>query len=375
MKQATAQRTVLLMVRALSIGGCERDLTKMALALDRSKYEPHVACFRPDGPRYPELAAAGVPVLHLPVTSFASWSAVKGAFELGRYIRRHRIQVLHAFDVPTDIFGAPVARAFGVPAVITCQLSFRCAEFYTAAERRLLWVTDLLSDRIVVNSRAVQDDLIARGVPASKLFVSYNGIDAAAFRRCEDAARVPQVAGASIVVGTICALRKEKRLDLLLTAFARLIRPYPETRLLIVGTGEKEGAWRQLSEQLGLGPKCVFVPAQDDVRPWLHSMDVFVSTSESESFPNAVLEAMAAGCCVVGSRVGGLPELITDGQNGLMFDAGDVDMLERALRRVLDGAALRKRLASSAERTASEQFSIEIAARRTEALYSALLDS
>src|ERR1700724_1793316 len=98
------------MVRALSTGGCERDLAKMALALNRSKYEPHVACLLPEGPRRAELVAAGIPILHLPVKSFTSWSAVRGAWKMWRYVRRHRIQVMHAFDVPTDLFGAPVAK-------------------------------------------------------------------------------------------------------------------------------------------------------------------------------------------------------------------------------------------------------------------------
>src|SRR5947209_14554437 len=97
---------VLLMVRGLTIGGCERDLTKIALALDRARFDPHVACFRPEGPRYEELKAAGVPILALPVRSFANYSVVEGARELARYMRSHKIRLIHALDVPTTVFAA-----------------------------------------------------------------------------------------------------------------------------------------------------------------------------------------------------------------------------------------------------------------------------
>src|SRR5215471_11332364 len=99
-------RRVLLMVRSLEHGGCERDLTKIALHLDRSRFEPHVGIFR-DGFRRQELEAAGVPILNLPVRSFANSTAWKGFRQMGTYVRKHGIQLVHAFDVPLDIFAAP----------------------------------------------------------------------------------------------------------------------------------------------------------------------------------------------------------------------------------------------------------------------------
>ncbi len=84
---------VLLMVRELNLGGCERDLTKIALGLDRTLFEPHVGCFHPEGFRMAELQAGGVPVVRFPVTSFGSLSAFTAASQLGDYMRRHRIRL------------------------------------------------------------------------------------------------------------------------------------------------------------------------------------------------------------------------------------------------------------------------------------------
>jgi len=369
-------RPVLLMVRALSIGGCERDLTKMALALDRSKYKPYVACFVPEGPRYPELAAAGVPVLQLPVKSFRSWSALRGAWALGRHIRNHGIQVIHAFDVPSDIFAAPVAWLLGVPALITCQLSYRY--MYNSWERRMLRITDRMAHCIVVNSEAVKRDLMeTEGIAATRIYVSYNGVDPASFHALpgNERRRKPCVAGVPIVVGTVCALRKEKRLDLLLRAFARVRTLRPGMKLLIVGSGAMQNEIEALRDQLGLGDDCIMVPAQDEVASWMWSMDIFVVSSDTESFPNALLEAMACGCCAIGSKVGGIPELITDGSTGLLFPAGDSAALEQALVRIITDVGLRQQLAKAAQVRSHGSFSMDAAARRTEALYDWLLSA
>jgi glycosyltransferase involved in cell wall biosynthesis len=359
------------MVRALSIGGCERDLTKMAIALDRSRFAPHVACFQLDGPRYPELKAANIPMTALPVHSFLSPSAIEGARVMGRYIRDHGIRIVHCFDIPADLFGAPVARLYRVPVVLTCQLSFRY--MYPQYKRHLLRITDRLSDRIVVNSEAVKRHLVQDvHVAGDSIVVCYNGVDTAIFHG-RNRTRVSEVADASLVIGSVCVLRTEKRLDLLLQSFARVRHRRPGMKLMIVGSGDQLPDLEALRDRLGIGSDCIFVPAQDNVDAWMRSMDIFVIPSESESFPNALLEAMACECCVIGSRVGGIPELIADGVNGLLFPSGDAAGLTEKLESVIDDETLRQELSMAAGHTASETFSMDIAARRTEALYTDLL--
>src|SRR5271170_5607984 len=101
---------VLLLARELDLGGSERQMTEIAKALDRSRFTPHVGCFRPHGMRGAELASAGVPVVHFPVDSFASFRAMAEAANLWRYIRRHGIRLVHTFDYPLTLFAVPVAR-------------------------------------------------------------------------------------------------------------------------------------------------------------------------------------------------------------------------------------------------------------------------
>jgi glycosyltransferase involved in cell wall biosynthesis len=122
-----------------------------------------------------------------------------------------------------------------------------------------------------------------------------------------------------------------------------------------------------------LGTDCTFVPATGQVAEWLHAIDIFVLPSRSEALSNSLLEAMACGCCPVASRVGGSVELIHHGENGMLFEAGDVDQLSNVLETLVERRGLREQLAARARSTA-EQFSIGASARRMEEIYAELIE-
>jgi len=361
---------VLLTVRELGIGGCENDLTKVAVGLDRARFEPHVAAVLPQGIRVPQLRAADVPIFHFQVKSMRSLSWVVASNRLREYIRRHRIQLVHAFDAPTDLLGIPIASLARVPVIIKSHLWYR--KGLSRGHKAFLAGTDRLVDAVLVNSRAAQRDIVeCHGVDASKTWLCYNGVDTRRFRPLETTAR--SVSATNVVVGTVCALRDEKRLDILIDAFARLRSAKPELRLEIVGSGPMLNDLQAQSQRLSIAEVTHFEPTTNDVPSWMHRIDVFVLSSETESFPNALLEAMACGCCVIASRVGGVPELVRDGHNGLLFEPGNVAELAAKLEHVINNPDLRRRLAAEAARTAAEGFSIENAVSSTAQLYEKML--
>jgi len=116
---------VLLLARELGQGGSERQLAEIAMALDPSRFSVHVGCFHPQGFRSAELAGEGIPIVHFPVHSLQSFSAVRGAWQLGKYIRRNQIRLVHAFDTPMNCFAVPAARAFRAPVVLSSQRASR----------------------------------------------------------------------------------------------------------------------------------------------------------------------------------------------------------------------------------------------------------
>jgi glycosyltransferase involved in cell wall biosynthesis len=350
------------MARELGLGGSERQLAEVALALNRDRFAAHVGCFTTGGFRAHDLREAGVPILELGVRSLVSRSALTGAWRMGRYLRRHQIRLVHAFDVPLDLFAVPVARFFHTPVVLSSQRAHRALT--PGATRNLLRFTDRIVDGIVVNSRSVARELQAEDeVPASLLRLAYNGVDTDIFHRDGPRAALPWT-DATVVIGIICALRPEKGLLTLMEAFDRLRGAHPGVKLLIVGSGPM---LQQLQSRAG--PDCHFEPAQREVVPWLRAIDIFVLPSLSEALSNSLMEAMSTGCCPVASEVGGNPELVEEGRTGLLFPTGDSRALAACLARLLDDPPLRRQLAAAAAERMRDRFTRAAAAQTMAAIY------
>src|SRR5271167_626015 len=252
---------VLLMVRELGIGGTERQLVETARSLQRDRFMPHVGCFRPDALWRRDLDLASIPILHLPVYSFKSPSVLKAALQLIRYIRLHRIQIVHSFDAPLNVFAVPVARLAGTPAVISSQRGHR--DLTGQGLKRLLRITDHVVDAVVVNCQWMKRYLVEEEhVPEHKVRLCYNAVDLDRYGR-----RIGSPSTGGLTVGTVCALRPEKGVDTLIRAFATVDRG--GVRLLIVGSGPEEVRLRALCRELGVEEACHFEPATTDVAEWL----------------------------------------------------------------------------------------------------------
>ena len=166
----------------------------------------------------------------------------------------------------------------------------------------------------------------------------------------------------------------EKNLPLLQQAFAKVHASHPEVRLVIVGSGAEFKSLQENAARLGITDAIDFIPATRDVPDWLRKMDIFVLPSYSEAFSNSLLEAMACGCAVVGSRVGGTPELTGATKNADCSSPVAMPTSWRInWRRLITNDALRRDLGAKAAKFAKESLSIEIAAARTGAMYERLL--
>jgi L-malate glycosyltransferase len=351
---------LLLTVRELNLGGIERDATKLAIHIDRARYAPRLATFQPGGLRHEELKQHGVPVLDLGLRSLKSPSAALSAIRLARYIREHRIAVVHSMDV-SSIFVAPVARLASVPVVLSSMLGSRM--LLPEKTRRQLRFNDRVVDGVVVNCEAMRRHMVEEGVEPGRIELCYNGIDTAQFHPAEQPSRPEQVAEAPFVIGAVCVLRPEKALHLLQEAFSLVRHVVPGMKLLIVGSGPELATLRANAERLGLGDSCVFQPATPEVPKFLRGMDVFVQCSLSEAFSNALLEALATGCCAVGSRVGGTPEIIGEREErGLLFESGNAADLAR-------DPEFRRELARRGSEWIRQNLGMEVNAARNAEIY------
>ncbi len=144
-------------------------------------------------------------------------------------------------------------------------------------------------------------------------------------------------------------------------------------KLVIVGSGPILAELEARAGALGIRPDTIFEPATSEVPAWLHAMDIFVLPSLSEAFSNALMEAMACGCCVVASNAGGNPELVQDGETGLLFERANAASLANVLQTLIENRELRLRLAANGMRFVTERFPVQAAAQRMGEIYSDLL--
>jgi len=359
------------MARELHYGGSERQLTEIALGLDRSRFRPHVGAFRVEGMRADELRAAGVPIFHLPLRSFKSPATIASARALASYVRANDIQLVHAFDRPMNAFAIPVTRYLTSAIALASQRSH--LSLAGPYQRKFVLFAERRAHGVVVNCEFLRAHVIHdAGIAPDRIHLCYNGLDLSRFRRVP-ASRPASLPAGALVIGVVSVLRPEKSLPTLLDAFAEVRPQAPNAMLLVLGSGPVLPELQARARELRIVDACLFQPSTDRVDDWLQSIDIFVLPSISEALSNALMEAMACGCCPIASRVGGNPELVEDGVRGLLFEPGNNADLACKLREVISNVELRSRLAHAAHDFVHANFSREAAAARMAAIYQRLL--
>jgi glycosyltransferase involved in cell wall biosynthesis len=289
-----------------------------------------------------------------------------GLVELYRLLRRERPDILHASSSKAGVLGRLAGFLAGVPIRIFTVHGWAFAAHAGTAGRLYRWadrlVRPLTTTTICVSERELQAGLAARTCRADQTVVIPNAVDVAGAPRSRTAGRERPLI---LAVGR---LKAPKDFPTLVRALGKLTPGSFEA--LIVGEGPDRGRLEDDIEALGLAERVRLAGERRDVPELLAGADVFVLSSASEGMPVSVLEAMAAGLPIVASRVGGVPEQISDGETGLLVEAGDPDELAAALARLTQDAGLRRRLGAAARARAEQAFDLEPFRRAHVELYS-----
>lgn len=210
------------------------------------------------------------------------------------------------------------------------------------------------------------------GIPADRIQVIYNGVDASRFACAIDGSWVRSALGIGAsdrVVVCVARFHPVKDHATLLRGFARVAARIPTARLLLVGTGPEESSLRVLAGTLGIAPRVMFVGIRRDVPEILAASDVFAMTSLSEGTSVTLLEAMLSRRPVVVTRVGGNPEIVDDGRTGLLVPQGDADAVGDALVALLMDPGRREAMGRAGRERALAMFTQERMHRAWVALY------
>jgi glycosyltransferase involved in cell wall biosynthesis len=357
---------VLTVIDALMTAGAETAATRIALALDRDRFESVICSTRPSEARHVEAArAAGVEVVELRRRSKLDvwrWGP------LVRLLRSGTIDVVHAHKFGSNLWTALLMPSGGLPVLVAHEHSWS----YEGKLRRIVdrELIGRRADTVVAVSPADRSRMIElERIPAEKVVYVPNGIPD---RPLGDPHRVRHELGltaAEFVVGTVCGLRPEKELETIVQALAVLSPQRPQLRFLIVGDGPERGRLERLAEKLGVRSIFLGHRPNDEVPDLLAAMDVVVCSSRFEGMPLAVLEWMAAGKAIVASRVGGLPAILDDGSEALLVPPRDFAAFAGAIAHLLDDPSERRRLGDAAQRRQHQEFRFDRTVAMIENLY------
>ncbi|HTC15183.1 MAG TPA: glycosyltransferase [Steroidobacteraceae bacterium] len=343
-------------IDSLAVGGTELNAIRTLEAFDREQFEFTVFHLHRDGALRARYEALGVRMVHLPISRLYAPRTARQGWRFARLLRHYAVQVVHTHDLYTNILAVPWARLAGRQVIASRRWLYDAPRPGLVPLNR--WACKL-ADRILANSSAVAGVLAEEGVRTAKIVRIPNFVGARAFARLAPDERAAQrrawgMPEDAFVVGSVARLAAVKNHQMLLRALCGLSA---QIHVLLIGDGPTRAALARLADELGIGARVHFAGEILAVNNLHQYLDVSVLCSRSEGFPNAVLEALAAQVPVVATAVGGVTDIVTDGESGLLVAVDDVDALRARLQALATDAALRRRLAVAGVARAQSTYS------------------
>ena len=341
-------------------GGTERQMTELVRRLDPSRWTVHVACLHARGAWLPRVAEVAASVAEFPVTTFKGTRTARALCDFASWCRAQRIRLVHTSELYSNIFGLPGAALAGVPVRIGNRREINPDK--TSGQIAMQRAAYAVANKVIANSRAAAARLLFERVPAHKVAVVANGLDFDCVQHRQARAKLRKVV-------MVANLRPEKGHDVLMDAAVDVLRRFPDAEFEFVGGGPELEPLLARAESRRMAHAFTFLGHRDDVAARLAQADIFVLPSRSEAFPNAVLEAMAAGLPIVASGVGGILELVDHGKTGLLVPPGEPQPLGDAICRLMAEPAYAAQLGDAARDQAHARYSFDRMVAGFESIY------
>jgi glycosyltransferase involved in cell wall biosynthesis len=275
-----------------------------------------------------------------------------------------------AFNTPKPIFIGNLASRF---ARVGARIIFRRVSFplHNRHISRIKYTWGI--DSVIAISGSITSQLLECGIPASLVKIIYEGIDLSLYPKQPELDRPPPTK--PVTVGTVSSLSHEKGLSYLIEAASLIPHVNGRVRFVIVGEGHFRIKLEELVRKKGLD-KCVqFLGFRTDIQALLKDFDLFVLPSLSEGLSSAIMEAMASSLPVIASKVGGIPELVQHGDNGLLVPPGDPESLARAIMQLMENPETLRQMGIRGRKRVEEKFTRDRKVMETEELCRTLVAS
>lgn len=368
---------VLQLLGSFHNGGSERQAISLARLLrDEGSFDVSLAVLNDEGSLRDEAVALAGEIPAFPITSFYRPSFLKQVKAFAAHLREQKIDIVHTTDFYTNVFGMAASASAGTYARIASKRE--TDGMRTKNQDRVERLAFGAASRIVVNSKAVFDHLVERGVKDTRLELIYNGVDVEKFdsatERADAIRQQYDVPEGMRIVTLVANLRHDvKNVPMFLRVADRVTQRLDDVRFVIAGEGDMKTDLEAMAAQLGIEEYVYFTGRCEDISALLAASYACVLTSIAEGFSNSILEYMASGKPVVATNVGGAAEAIEDHETGYVVTSNDDEEMAQRLLELLDNSTLADKMGQAARQRVTDEFSTEKQLAKTVDLYNRLL--
>jgi len=372
---------ILHIINSLDIGGNERFVLQLLAFLPRERFHQEVCVpdRGKDATRDLERECERLRIGFTMIRAVGNLDA-RVFVKLKRLLTRGRYDIVHTHLIYSQIYGRLAAAAAGAKCVVSSEQNIykvKARPPFRWVERRLSGLTD----RVIACSSEVREHLVRKvGINPFKVVVVPNAVDtnvffpigkqSPLFEKVKSARRELGIEDGDVVIGSVGHMARQKGQKHLVAAIPEVQLKYPRAKFVFVGKGKLRRDLREQARALGVEEAVRFAGIRKDIPIVLNCFDVFVLPSLWEGFGTAIVEALACGVPVVATRVGGIPEVIEHGADGLLVPAGLARPLAQSIVRILDDPSLRGDMIYRGLRKAVERFNVTRMAETLAKIYS-----
>ena len=366
--------TILHTIESGGPGGAETVVLNLVTRLNKDRFKSVVLL--PPGPWLnAKLREHGVPVIEV---SWTAWYDPRGPLAMVDAIRKYEVDLVHSHLPGQNFYSCIAGLLTGRKTLVTYHGPVEFHDGNSVKGKAKLWFVRNTADRAIVVCKMVKDILMKYGFRHDMISVIYNGIDPTPYmspRRGTLRSELGLKPDAKLV-GMVANVRQSKGYDILVRASAEVCQKFPDAMFIAVGDVHDVLAApiKKLVAELALQDRFLFLGFRSDIPNILSELDVFVLSSKSEGMPLAVLEAMASQQAIVTTKVGGIPEIVDHGHNGVVVAPSDPGALAGAIGELLSDNVKAVRLGTNARAKFLKEFTVGGMIERYEQLYLSRLE-
>ncbi len=359
------------------IGGGENYILTLAKHMPKVGFDLICTCY-PGGEFEKVLKGNGIESFPINLSRKGNFSVVMA---IAGFCRNNNVDIVHAHGA-TGMLAARMASLIpgGIRPITTYHIAITNITDIPFWKKKIFALfdrsTSVVDKKILSASHAVKEIMIREAFFArNRISVLHSGIDVSRFKNRQrgKVRRELCLPDPVTVIGVVARLSEEKGIGYLLEAMPHVLKRYPNLYLLIAGDGPIKDKLKNLSVHMGLEQNVIFLGYRNDIPEFMTDIDLLVMPSLTEGFPLSLLEGMAAGLPIVATRVGGIPEIITDGREGILVPPREPDALAKAIIRVLREKESGKTMGLAGRKVVEEKFNADVMVAKTEGVYNQLL--